>query len=232
MFSSNKTKRSFSKSRLYMNRTNIDYYGRYISDKRIASGLLKKYILQYCSPSFLSRSLLHSIYKKTLHFLNNPDIRIFRTCTLVVTSSGKQKAKFWVIIYQNSFKSQFLESSSSWKFDFHLSYVLLSRPYYTGWVVQKMSRMLETLNRFILTIHQVIASTILRLMCASPKSIPCCSVDRRKIRLIEINAKCRHWPVKGLCAGVYLSEGPSRPRFLFEMVQQFCRFWIWSDTEC
>jgi hypothetical protein len=34
-------------------------------------------------------------------------------------------------------------------------------------------------------------------------------VQRRKIRLIEGNPKCRHlknWPVKGLAAGVYLSE--------------------------
>jgi hypothetical protein len=45
--------------------------------------------------------------------------------------------------------------------------------------------------------------------------------DRRKIRLIESNAKCRHlknFPVKGLGAGGYLSEAPSPPKFLFWVV--------------
>ncbi len=31
-------------------------------------------------------------------------------------------------------------------------------------------------------------------------------------------------------AGVYLSEAPSLPRFLFGVVKQFCRFWIWSEN--
>jgi hypothetical protein len=33
-------------------------------------------------------------------------------------------------------------------------------------------------------------------------------------------------------ASVHLSEAPSSLRFLFGVVQQFCRFCIWSDTEC
>jgi hypothetical protein len=48
MFSGKITKRkAFSKSRLYVNRTNIDYYGRYISDKRTAAGLFITIISQY-----------------------------------------------------------------------------------------------------------------------------------------------------------------------------------------
>ncbi len=35
-----------------------------------------------------------------------------------------------------------------------------------------------------------------------------------------------------MAAGVYPSEAPSPTRFLFGMVYQFCRFWIWVDTEC
>jgi hypothetical protein len=35
-----------------------------------------------------------------------------------------------------------------------------------------------------------------------------------------------------LAAGVYLSEAPSPPRFLFGVVKQFCRFGIWSHTQC
>jgi hypothetical protein len=31
--------------------------------------------------------------------------------------------------------------------------------------------------------------------------------------------------------GVYLSEAPSPPRFLFGVVKQFCRFGIWSNTQ-
>ncbi len=27
-------------------------------------------------------------------------------------------------------------------------------------------------------------------------------------------------------------KAPSPPSFLFWVIQQFCRFWIWSDTEC
>jgi hypothetical protein len=33
-------------------------------------------------------------------------------------------------------------------------------------------------------------------------------------------------------ARVYLSEDPSPPWFLFRVGLAFCRFWIWSDTEC
>ncbi len=35
-----------------------------------------------------------------------------------------------------------------------------------------------------------------------------------------------------LVAGVHLSEAPSPPRFLFEVVKQFCGFGIWSNTKC
>jgi hypothetical protein len=31
-------------------------------------------------------------------------------------------------------------------------------------------------------------------------------------------------------AGVYLSKVPSPPRYCPGVVEQFCRFWIWSDT--
>ncbi len=37
---------------------------------------------------------------------------------------------------------------------------------------------------------------------------------------------------RDLAAGVYLSEAPSPPRFLFGVVKQFCRFGIWSNTQC
>jgi hypothetical protein len=33
-------------------------------------------------------------------------------------------------------------------------------------------------------------------------------------------------------AGVYQSEAPSPPRYCHGVVEQFCRFWIWSDGEC
>jgi hypothetical protein len=33
-------------------------------------------------------------------------------------------------------------------------------------------------------------------------------------------------------ACVYPSEAPSPPRFLFGVVKQFCRFGIWSNTQC
>ncbi len=36
---------------------------------------------------------------------------------------------------------------------------------------------------------------------------------------------------RDLAAGVYLSEAPSPPRFLFGVVKQFCRFGIWSYTQ-
>jgi hypothetical protein len=35
-----------------------------------------------------------------------------------------------------------------------------------------------------------------------------------------------------LAAGVYAYEAPSPPRFLFLVVKQFCRFEIWSNTQC
>jgi hypothetical protein len=35
-----------------------------------------------------------------------------------------------------------------------------------------------------------------------------------------------------LVEGVYLSEAPSPPRFLFGVVKQFCRFGIWSNIQC
>jgi hypothetical protein len=35
-----------------------------------------------------------------------------------------------------------------------------------------------------------------------------------------------------LAAGVYLSEASSPPRFLLGVVKQFCRFGIWSNTQC
>jgi hypothetical protein len=33
-------------------------------------------------------------------------------------------------------------------------------------------------------------------------------------------------------AGVYLYEAPFPPWFLFGVVKQFCRFGIWSNTQC
>jgi hypothetical protein len=58
--------------------------------------------------------------------------------------------------------------------------------------------------------------------------LPPKSPDRRKIRLIESNAKCRYLKKltckRTFAAGVYLSEAPSPPRFLFGMVKIFCRF--------
>ncbi len=38
--------------------------------------------------------------------------------------------------------------------------------------------------------------------------------------------------LRNLAAGVYLSEAPSPLRFLFGVVKQFCRFGIWSNTQC
>ncbi len=37
---------------------------------------------------------------------------------------------------------------------------------------------------------------------------------------------------RDLAAGVYLSEAPSPPRFLFGVVKQFCRLGICSNTQC
>jgi hypothetical protein len=49
-----------------------------------------------------------------------------------------------------------------------------------------------------------------------------------KYRHIDTKAKCRHLKIihlfRGFAAGVYLSEAPSLPRFLFGVVEQFCRF--------
>ncbi len=57
---------------------------------------------------------------------------------------------------------------------------------------------------------------------------------RRNIRLIESNDKMslskKIYLYRDFAAGVYLSEAPSPPRFLFGVVKQFNRFWIWSDT--
>jgi hypothetical protein len=39
------------------------------------------------------------------------------------------------------------------------------RPYYTGWVVPKLSPNQEVLNQFILAIQQVTASSATRLFC-------------------------------------------------------------------
>ncbi len=66
-------------------------------------------------------------------------------------------------------------------------------------------------------------------------SISAESSNRRKIRLIEDNAKCLHlknWHVKRLCGRVFSVWGPSPPRTLFGVVKQFHKFWMWSDTEC
>jgi len=35
-----------------------------------------------------------------------------------------------------------------------------------------------------------------------------------------------------IAVGVYLSEASSHPRFLFGVVKQFCRYGIWSNTQC
>ncbi len=54
-------------------------------------------------------------------------------------------------------------------------------------------------------------------------------------RLIESNAKCRHLKSdleRDFAAGMYLSEASFPPRYCLRVVEQFCRFWIWSDTEC
>jgi hypothetical protein len=52
--------------------------------------------------------------------------------------------------------------------------------------------------------------------------------QRRKNRLIESNEKYRYLTKIDLerdcAAGVYLSEAPSPPRFLFGVVKQICRF--------
>ncbi len=59
-------------------------------------------------------------------------------------------------------------------------------------------------------------------------------LGRRKIWLIENNAKCSYLKnvLKMVFApGVYLSEAPSPTRFLFGVLRQFCRFWIWSDLQ-
>jgi hypothetical protein len=37
---------------------------------------------------------------------------------------------------------------------------------------------------------------------------------------------------RDLAAGVYLSEAPSRPWFLFKVIKQFSGFGIWSNTQC
>ncbi len=60
---------------------------------------------------------------------------------------------------------------------------------------------------------------------------------RRKIRLnLESNAKCRHlkkgiW--KGTLQQVFICLRP-HPflDFCLGVVEQFCKFWIWSDTDC
>jgi hypothetical protein len=55
--------------------------------------------------------------------------------------------------------------------------------------------------------------------------------DRRNIRLIEGNAKCRHlkdWPVKGLCGRCLSVWGPFPPRFSFGVVKQF--YYIGSES--
>ncbi len=65
---------------------------------------------------------------------------------------------------------------------------------------------------------------------------PCNSNTRRKIRFKEGNARCRNL-TKLICKGtlwhVFIGlRAPSPPRFMFGAVLQFCRFWMWSDTEC
>ena len=37
---------------------------------------------------------------------------------------------------------------------------------------------------------------------------------------------------RDLAAGVYLSEAPFPTRFVLGVVQQFCGFGIWSNTQC
>jgi hypothetical protein len=68
-----------------------------------------------------------------------------------------------------------------------------------------------------------------------PEKFPVESHPGRMIRLIESNTKCRNlkqFICKDFAAGAFLSEAPSPPRFLFGEVEQFCRFWIWLDSEC
>ncbi len=56
---------------------------------------------------------------------------------------------------------------------------------------------------------------------------------RRKIRLIESNAKCRHlkWSGKSF-RSFFLSVWSPLPSYIFSLgvVEQFCRFRFWSDT--
>jgi len=45
-----------------------------------------------------------------------------------------------------------------------------------------------------------------------------------------MSACLKNLPLRDLTASIYLSEAPSPPRFW--VVQQFCRFGIWSNTQC
>jgi hypothetical protein len=38
--------------------------------------------------------------------------------------------------------------------------------------------------------------------------------------------------LRDVAAGNYLSAAPSPPRFLFGVEKQFCKFGIWSNTQC
>ncbi len=56
----------------------------------------------------------------------------------------------------------------------------------------------------------------------------CSRTGKTKQCSLIVKFTCKNY----FAAGVYLSEGPLPTRHLFGVVEKFCRFWIWSDTEC
>jgi hypothetical protein len=49
---------------------------------------------------------------------------------------------------------------------------------------------------------------------------------------VKIMGQAKVSDVTIMAPGVYLSVAPSPPSFLFGVVNQFCRFGIWSNTLC
>jgi hypothetical protein len=61
-----------------------------------------------------------------------------------------------------------------------------------------------------------------------------CGMNQKALK--TPNPKCRLFLKidlsRDLAACIYKSEAHSPPRFLFGVVKQFCRFKIWSNTQC
>ena len=131
-------------------RTTIDFYGRYISgDPRYVSKYLSKILSDIWKVDLLLQYLeLIIVGKLLLDFC-------LRKCTSWFACSEWARfiIKSWTRKFFSSIDNPFYSRYNKLP-KVHFSKEII-RPYYTGWVVQKISNLLDPMNMHILRIHQV-----------------------------------------------------------------------------